>query len=111
MPKRLWAEEAIEQLQAGRVVQIHPAGHSMTGRVSDGDLVTLQPCLPEDLAAGDVVLARVQGRRSSHLVLHLVIKCETDRFLIGNNHGRIDGWVSAQNIFGKLRQVEPAISE
>lgn len=77
----------------------------MEGLIRDGDLVTLQPCSAQDIVDGDVVLARVQGRRYSHLVLHLVIAREADKFLIGNNHGRIDGWVTAQNIFGRVINV------
>lgn len=80
----------------------------MEGRISNGDLVTLQPCIAQDLVAGDVVLARVQGRRYFHLVLHLIIAREADRFLIGNNHGRIDGWVTAQNVFGRVTRVDAA---
>jgi SOS-response transcriptional repressor LexA len=75
----------------------------LEGRVSNGDLVTVEPCHAKDLVVGDIVLARVQGRRYSHLVLHLIIAREASLFLLGNNHGRIDGWVDAKSIFGKAR--------
>lgn len=83
----------------------------MQGRVSEGDLVTLEPCSPQDLAVGDVVLARIQGRRYSHLVLHLIHEREANLFLIGSNHSRLDGWVTGENIFGKVTDVESSTDE
>jgi hypothetical protein len=76
----------------------------MRGRIGDGDLVTLEPCRAEDLAAGDIVFVRVRGH---HLVLHQILACEPGRFLIGNSAGRADGWVSALEIFGRVARVEP----
>jgi hypothetical protein len=105
MQKRKWAEEAVQSLQAGKTVNIRPIGLSMQGKVSDGDLVTLAPCLPQDLVTGDIVLARIKGRRYFHLVLHLIIERKADKFLIGNNHGRVDEWVSGENIYGKATKV------
>lgn len=78
----------------------------MQGQVNEGDLVTLEPCRAEDLAGGDVVLARITGRRYSHLVLHLIHAREADKFLIGSKHGRLDGWVESENIFGKVTKVQ-----
>lgn len=106
MQKRLWAEEALRELQAGRAIAVRPRGHSMDGRVADGDSVTIESCAAGDLVAGDIVLARIQGRRYSHLVLHLVIAREENRFLIGNNRGRLDGWVTAEEVFGKVTGVQ-----
>src|SRR5689334_10553461 len=106
MRKRLWAEEALASLQSGHSVQVKPIGHSMQGKIGSGDLVTLEPCTLSDIEVGDIVLARIEGRRYSHLVLHLVIDCQSDAFLIGNNHGRHDGWIAAENIFGKVTKVQ-----
>jgi SOS-response transcriptional repressor LexA len=111
MQKREWAQEAVTKLQAGQAVHVRPTGSSMHGKVSNGDLVTLEPCHPQDIDAGDVVLARVKGRRHFHLVLHLVMERRPDAFIIGNNHGRIDGWVTADNIFGKVTQVQMSTDE
>lgn len=101
--ERGWATEAHEALAQGRSVQVCPRGHSMTGRVNDGDLVTLEPCRAEDLAVGDVVLARVRGWL---LVLHQVLDREPGRFLIGTTAERADGWVSADEVFGRVTKVE-----
>lgn len=76
----------------------------MTGRINDGDLVTLAPCRACDLTAGNVVLARVEGKRHSHVVLHRIVAVEQDRFLIGSNN-RLDGWIGYDAVFGKVVQV------
>ena len=40
----------------------------MKGKVNDGALVTLEPCDPDTVAVGDVVLVRVHGTDYLHLV-------------------------------------------
>ncbi|MEZ6142757.1 MAG: S24/S26 family peptidase [Zavarzinella sp.] len=95
MSEREWATAAYEALTRGESVQVRPRGHSMRGRIDDGSLVTLAPCLPDELVVGDVVLARVRGWL---LVLHLVVSIERDRFQIGTAAGRSDGWVSIADI-------------
>jgi len=97
-----WANFAIERLRQGETVQIRPKGHSMRGRVNDGDLVTLEPCEADKLAVGDVVLVRVNG----NVYLHLIKAINGRRFQIGNNRGRINGWVGANAIYGKAVKVE-----
>jgi SOS-response transcriptional repressor LexA len=72
----------------------------MTGKVNDGDLVTLAPCPAEQLEVGDIVLARVNGKH----YLHLVKAKDGGRFLIGNNKGGTNGWT--RTIYGKAVQVE-----
>jgi hypothetical protein len=96
-----WAKFAIEALGRKETVQIRPRGNSMSGKVDDGDLVTLEPCLI-DVEVGDVVLVRVSGRDYLHLVKAKVGK----RFQIGNNRGRINGWVGQQAIYGKAIRIE-----
>ena len=86
---------------------MRPRGHSMSGTINDGDLVVLPPCCIEDIAAGDIVLVRIQGRHHAHLVLHQVLKREDGRMLIGNNLGGVDGWVGAQDVYGRVIAVEP----
>ncbi len=72
----------------------------MTGRITDGDLVTLEPLLSRQLAPGDIVLVRVPGKRFSHVVLHLILGVEENKFLIGSHQGRVDGWVVHADIYG-----------
>src|SRR5215469_15350298 len=75
-----WATYAREALARGETVQVRPRGHSMTGRIDDGDMVTLAPCDPGVLQIGDAVLVRVHG----NMLLHLIKTIQGDRFLIGN---------------------------
>ncbi|MBV9866858.1 MAG: hypothetical protein JO316_15995 [Abitibacteriaceae bacterium] len=79
----------------------------MRGKVNDKDLVTIAPCETADLEIGDIVLAKIQGRRYQHWVLHLIWAIEAERFLIGSNRGRIDGWVSDVDILGKAIAIMP----
>src|SRR5260221_9920521 len=97
-----WANFAIEALQAGRSVQIRPRGHSMRGKVNDGDLVTVEPCQPEKLKPGDVVLVKVKG----NVYLHLVKAVDSRRILIGNNRGGINGWVGPNAVYGIATNIE-----
>ncbi|HNC44356.1 MAG TPA: S24 family peptidase [Acidobacteriota bacterium] len=97
-----WAKYAIEQLKQGQTVQIRPRGHSMTGKVNDGDLVTVTPVPTATLEVGDIVLVRVKGTD----YLHLIKAINQGRFLIGNNRGRINGWVGHNCVFGKAIRIE-----
>ncbi len=97
-----WAKFAIEALRAGKTVQIRPRGHSMRGKVNDGDLVTLEPCDPATLESGEVALVQVKGRD----YLHLVKAMQGNRFLIGNNRGGTNGWVGGNRIYGKATKIE-----
>jgi hypothetical protein len=78
-----WQEEALKALEEGRTVQVRPRGHSMTGRIGDGDLVILKPCATEELIVGAIVLVRIQGKRFSHIVLHSILSVEGNRYHIG----------------------------
>ena len=97
-----WVKFAIEALLKGETVQIRPRGHSMRGKVNDGDLVTLEPCDVATLHADDIVLVRVRGRD----YLHLIKAVNGGRFQIGNNRGHINGWVGHNCIYGKATKVE-----
>src|SRR5262245_44124085 len=97
-----WATFAIERLQKGEQTQVRPRGHSMRGKVNDGDLVTLDPCNHDSVKPGDIVLVKVKG----NVYLHLVKARDGDRFLIGNNRGGINGWVGPNAIFGIASKVE-----
>ncbi len=69
----------------------------MSGRIESGQLCTVAPVDPETVEVGDILLCKVNGRE----YLHLVNAIQGRRFQIGNNRGRINGWVSANAIFGR----------
>ena len=74
----------------------------MTGKVDDGDTVTLVPAAELTLKVGDIVLVRVSGTD----YLHLVKALSEDRVLIGNNRGGVNGWTNRKNVYGKAVKVE-----
>ncbi|HZZ78935.1 MAG TPA: S24 family peptidase [Gemmataceae bacterium] len=97
-----WATQDIARLQAGETVQFRPKGNSMQGKIESGQLCTVEPVDVESLEVGDIVLCKVNGSQ----YLHLVKAIQGKRFQIGNNRGRINGWVSENSIFGKCTKVE-----
>jgi hypothetical protein len=97
-----WASVYIEKLRAGEAVSFRPRGNSMAGKVESGQLCTVEPIDPTSLRMGDIVLCKVNGRE----YLHLIKAVQGQRFQIGNNRGRINGWVSAGSIFGRCVKVE-----
>jgi hypothetical protein len=74
----------------------------MTGKIESGQLCTVEPTDASRIEVGAIVLCRVKGSE----YLHLVKAIDGERFLIGNNRGRINGWVSIRAIFGRLVRVE-----
>jgi hypothetical protein len=97
-----WAAAYIEKLNRGDAVSFRPRGNSMTGKIESGQLCTVEPVDPASVRVGDIVLCKVKGRE----YLHLVKAMDGPRFQIGNNRGRINGWVSAGAIFGRCVRVE-----
>ena len=97
-----WATYAIARLQAGDTVVLRPRGHSMAGRVNNGDVVTVAPYGSADPQVGDIALVKVKGRE----YLHLIKARQGDRYLIGNNRGGLNGWVGRVAIYGRAVQIE-----
>ena len=94
--------DAVKELVAGRTVQVRPFGGSMRGRIESGQLVTLAPVTLTDIHVGDVILVQWKN----NYLLHLVLRIEQDQLLIGNNLGKINGWVPATALRGKVTTVE-----
>jgi hypothetical protein len=51
-----------------------------------------------DVCVDDVVLVEWRG----NFLLHLVNEVQGDQLLIGNNLGRVNGWVPASAVVGKV---------
>jgi hypothetical protein len=76
----------------------------MAGKIESGQLCTVEPV--GDIAAigiGDIVLCKVHGSE----YLHLVKAVQGGRFQIGNNRGRINGWIGPSAIYGRCTKVQP----
>ncbi|HZS03701.1 MAG TPA: hypothetical protein VFD58_02420 [Blastocatellia bacterium] len=97
-----WASHYIARLKNGETVSFRPRGNSMSGKIESGQLCTVEPVDSEAVRVGDIVLCKVNGRE----YLHLVKAIQGPRFQIGNNRGRINGWVTATSIFGRCVKVE-----
>lgn len=98
-----WATPYITKLKHGETVAFRPRGHSMKGKIESGQLCTVEPILDHsELSKGDIVLCKVNGNE----YLHLIKAIQGPRFQIGNNRGRINGWIGANSIFGKCVRIE-----
>lgn len=96
-----WVNEARNELAAGRAVQVRPFGGSMRGRIESGQLVTIAPVEPATVRVGDVVFVKWRGNQ----LLHLVKDVRDGEVLIGNNLGKVNGWVPAADVVGKVIDV------
>lgn len=96
-----WATRYIEKLLRGESVQFRPRGNSMSGKIESGQLVTIVPLGDRVPRVGEIVLCKVNGVQ----YLHLVKAVSGERFQIGNNRGRINGWTSRKNIFGVCSDI------
>src|ERR1043166_4128416 len=97
-----WATGYTDRLKRGETVQLRPRGNSMAGKINLGQLCTVIPAKIEELEVGDIVLCKVNGLQ----YLHLIKAVQGNRFQIGNNRGRINGWIGENGIYGKCVGVE-----
>lgn len=92
----------VQKLKEGQVISFRPKGNSMLPRIKSGNLVTVSPDI-SSLSENDVVFCKVKGRFYVHLIKS--IKKESNLYLISNNKGRINGWISKTSIFGKVIEI------
>jgi hypothetical protein len=98
-----WATALIIRLKAGETVQFRPRGNSMRGKIASGALCTVAPIGdPARLETGEIVLCTVRGGQ----YLHLIKAIRDSQYLIGNNRGGVNGWITADSIHGRLIAVE-----
>lgn len=91
-------------LRNGEVCYVLGIGNSMTPILKSHQAVICIPVNDETLLEKkDIVLAKVNG----HYYLHFIhaIKNNGQIFLIGNNHGHMNGWVSRNQIYGKVAEI------
>lgn len=82
---------------------MRPVGGSMRGRIESGQLVTLKPALYDDVEAEDVIFIRWKG----NYLLHPLLEKKDQELLIGNNIGKINGWIPADALIAKAITVAP----
>lgn len=84
-----------------------PHGNSMTPRMESGDQVRVKQVDPRVLKVGDIVYAKVKGSYYLHLLS--AIDESQDRYQISNNHGHVNGWVTADKVYGVCVQVKEKV--
>jgi hypothetical protein len=99
--KLSWVKEALSALRQGLEVDVRPQGGSMRGQIENGQRVTLAPVDSTQVQVDDAVLVEWKGNYLLHLVKGLT---ETEA-LIGNNVGRINGWVARSAILARVTRV------
>lgn len=94
-----------EHLQAGETCKVTGVGNSMLPILKSRQSVICIPVTEEiSLEKRDIVLCKVNG----HYYLHLIHAIKAgDQYLIGNNHGHMNGWVSRNKIYGKVAEILP----
>jgi hypothetical protein len=102
-----WVKEARTKLRNREIACVRPVGGSMRGRIESGQLVTIAPARICDIQPGDVVF--VEWKRN--YLLHLVVEVALEHVLIGNNVGKVNGWVPAPAVLGKVIAIENGSSE
>lgn len=97
-----WVKDTLENLTDGKNAQIRPMGGSMRGRIESGQLVTIAPIEPSAVQVDDVVFVQWRG----NYLLHLVKEIKNGQFLIGNNVGKTNGWVTGDAIRAKVIAID-----
>lgn len=97
-----WVKDALKQLEETGTCQVRPYGGSMRGRIESGQLVTIRKVGGQEVQIDDAVFVRWKN----NYLLHLVKDKDKGRILIGNNLGKINGWIGDEDVIGKVIKVE-----
>jgi hypothetical protein len=75
---------------------------SMRAAIKHGQTLTMSPIAdPGEIRMGDLVL--VKWHQST--IFHVVGEIQGDQYLIVNSLGKVNGWVGASDILGRITQV------
>lgn len=95
---------AAEEMNQGKVEKILGIGNSMTPIIKSRHPVICFLMTDETVMKnGDIVFYKVRGNHYLHKI-HAV-KGKNEEFLIGNNHGHMNGWAKRSNIFGLVTKI------
>ena len=92
-----------EHLKNGETCRVTGIGNSMTPILKSRQDVICEPVTESTtLHKRDIVLSKVNG----HYYLHLIHAIKNgNQYLIGNNHGHMNGWVNKSNVFGRVVEI------
>ncbi|MDJ1484969.1 hypothetical protein QNI16_31000 [Cytophagaceae bacterium YF14B1] len=97
-----WVKQALEQLKNNGTCTIYPIGNSTRGKIESGQEVSLTNKILDELTVGDIVFIRWKG----NYLLHLILEIKEDQVLIGNNLGKVNGWIDRKDVLAKAIQLE-----
>jgi len=98
--------ETATKLKEGIVCKVTGVGNSMTPILKSRQPVIVEPVKENTtLEKKDIVLCKVHGHFYLHLVWAIRKDGEDEMYLIGNNHGHPNGWVSRSQVFGKVVEI------
>ncbi len=97
-----WVKDALQAIKETGSCQIRPHGGSMRGRIESGQLVTIETVGEKEVELEEAVFVKWKG----NYLLHLIKEIETERVLIGNNVGKINGWIPKSDIIGRVTKIE-----
>lgn len=104
-----WALPYIQELKNGNTVQFRPSGRSMEGLIRSKQLCTVEPIKNHltTLQIGDIILCNVGFTYYLHKISNIAVDPHYGKmYEISNNRGRINGWIYADDIYGKCVKVE-----
>lgn len=90
----------IEKLSKGEEFVTSEKGNSMTPLINSGQKFKLTPISWEEVEVGDIVFCKVKKSIFTHIVK---AKDSARGVLIGNNHGKINGWT--KKVYGKVIEI------
>lgn len=89
-------------------VTFSPHGNSMTPKINSGDEVRVVQVNEKVYRVGDIAYCKVKGNVYLHLIT-AIDESKSKRFQISNNHGHVNGWTQAGNMYGVCVQVKDKI--
>lgn len=98
---------AIKVLEEKGTVTIKCNGNSMRPIIAPKEAIHLIKVSNDLIRVGDAVFCRINGNLQVHKVTS--IRGDYEEFQISNNHGHVNGWTGAKNIFGLAVQIEDRI--
>lgn len=91
------------EMKTGKIGKLIGIGNSMAPILKSKQPVLVNPITENTIIEKrDIVFCKVKGNHYLHKV-HAVKN--NSRFLIGNNHGHMNGWVGKNGIFGKIVEI------
>jgi hypothetical protein len=97
-----------DHLQNGETCKVTGVGNSMTPILKSKQSVICVPVTEDtELEKKDIVLCKVNGHYYLHLIKSIKKTKNGCTYLIGNNHGHDNGWVSKDKIYGRVEEILP----